>query len=150
MTLLLWGGASGVVSITPIAFGKVAALLMPDEIPIGGTWELAMEVFDNTGSSVLDSAPQYAVYGFTAAGVRTVVAPLAAMTQVGVSNLWRAVPPTISYKGTYEVYVVGLVATVAFVATRPLTVRPKFDPFALANDDVLVSRMDQESPLSQP
>lgn len=142
--LLLFGGApSGAVVVTPIAHGNVCALLIPDEVAAGVQFTVYMEVADSSGPVALDSAAQYVVYGYSAAGVRSEAQPLAYMTQVGSANLWAGTwTPTTP--GVYEIKVIGLVAATAFFAVAPVTVRPKFDPIGLAIDDVFVSRMDDD------
>ena len=145
--LLLFGGASGVVSVTPIAFGTTLAILMPDECPVGQAVNVYTEAFDDVGTKVLDEAAQIYVWGFTTAGVRTVEYALTAMTQVGASNLWTSGGWTPTVAGTYEVVVVAKTAGTAYPVTRAITVRPQFDPIGLAVDDVLVSRMGNDATL---
>ena len=144
--LLLFAGGSGAASVTPIAFGKTLALLMPDESGIGQVVNIYAEAFDNTGTYALDEAAQIYINGFTTGGVRTSIVGPVVMSQVAASNLWTYAW-TPAAQGTYEVVVVVKQATVAYPVVRALTIRPTFDPISFALDDVLVSRMGNDATL---
>lgn len=116
-------------------------MVMADEIAVGAAWELSCTVVDSTTTYPLDRPAEFWVYGYDTSGGRTLLQN-AEMTQVGSSNTWQAQPTVLTTAGLYEVTVAGLQSATPFVANRTLTVRPKFDPFALANDDVLVARTD--------
>lgn len=143
--LLLWGGASGTVSFTPIAFGNTLAILMPDEVATGAATTVYAEVIDSSGSVTPDEALQLSIYGFDSGGTRTVVQAVAQMSVVS-GNLY-ALTWTPTTSGTYEVVVAAKVGGTAYPAARALTVRPKFDPIGLAVDDVLVSRTGDDDVL---
>lgn len=143
--LLLFGGASGVVSFTPLTFGDTAVILMPDEVAVGQECSIYAQIVQDSGPQTLDEPAQLAIYGFDANGVRSAVKALGQMSQVGSADLWVGTwTPTEA--GVYEV-VIAMKHTSVHSIAMPLTVRSKFDPIGLALDDVLVSRMDGESPL---
>lgn len=146
LLLLFAGSSTGVVTLTPIAHGAFASIVMPDEIPAGVETSIYMEVHDSTGPLAQDQAPQLTVYTFLSDGTRSPILATMEMTQVGSSNLWGGVW-TPNNAGVYEVKVVGLVSATAYLATASATVRSKFDPIGLAIDDVLVSRMDADQVL---
>lgn len=142
MSLLLLFGGAGTTSLTPIAFSKVCSILMADEIAIGDTWQVAMEVIDDTGNYSLSDA-QVTVYGFNAVtSARTPVIATQTLTQFGSSKVYGATLTALTVAGTYEVVVAGVQAGTAFAVARALSVRSKFDPIALADSDVLAARTD--------
>jgi hypothetical protein len=125
---------------------------MPDEVAVGTYWELSMEIFDDTGTYALDEPSQWYIYGFETDGTRTLLTDQSGQFfQVGSSDLWSTVPNPLFAAGIYEVVVVGLQGGTPFSAARAITARPKFAPFGLANDDVLVERTDgNETIFTQP
>jgi len=147
--LLLFSGASGTVSVTPLSFGAYACILAPDEIAVGVPCTLYFQIVDSTGVLALDQAAQWKVWGFDSSGVRTAVTATAYMTQVGSADLWQATW-TPAAKGTYEIQMFGEInpgTPTTYATSRSLTVRPKFDPIGFAVDEVLVSRTGDDEVL---
>lgn len=147
MTLLvLFAGASGTTTFTPLPFGPEAAILVPDEVAAGVDFTILMEVRDETGVLAQDERPQLAIYAHDLTGAPFAMKANAQMLATGDPDVYK-ITHNITTRGVYSVVVRGKVAGQVYSATAPLTVRSKFDPIGLAIDDVLVSRMDGESPL---
>lgn len=139
MLLLLFGGSTSGIPAPPVT-GKVLAVTLPDEVAAGVPATIYCEVVNSAGNFVLTASPQVSIWAVHS-GVRVVVQPAAVMTQVvGGGAVWSytwSVPP----KGTFEVAIAAEITPDVYFAVVPITVRPQFDPIALAVDGILVSRM---------
>lgn len=133
--LLLFGGGGGA---PPISTGNILAIVTPDEIGTGTTVRVWAEGIDNSGNVPLDASPQITIWSLNNSGVRTTDVSLVAMTGVGEAYYYDWTPTS---EGTYVIQVAGEIAAASVFSAEPVSVRPKFDPIALAVDDVLVSRM---------
>lgn len=143
MSLLLLLHGAGTAAFTPITFGNIPVLVMPDEVPVGTDCTVGFEVTDSTGRKTLDGPAQWRVYATDESGARQTVIATALMSMFGSDDFWTGsfTPPK---NGVYEVIAVGEVGGTAYVASGSLTARAKFDPIIIATEGELGTRMDRD------
>ena len=118
---------------------RQVAIHVPDEVPIGAPLTINAECIVGGLAVPFDSLPSLRVYHLDN-GVQVTDLPLGPMTQYGVNpSYFRDWTP--SGPGTFMVEVLGIQAAQSIEELQPVTVRPKFDPIAIALSDILVSRM---------
>lgn len=126
-----------------IHFDRAVAIFVPDEIPpntpttVSAEWiVLGVAVpFDPPG-------PTLSVFHLDVTGAEVVDLAPTLMTQYGVNpSYFLAWTPPATAGGVYMVMVQGMYMGTPIMMVQPVTIRPKFDPFALADSGILVSRM---------
>jgi hypothetical protein len=125
--------ASTVANFDPTVLGWVP--YVPDEIPLGQSSTLRVALLNALlAPQSFDSPPTAEILGAN----ETVLLAPTIMTATG--NDWTVnYTPTVS--GPQALVVRGLRSGATLMFTVGMTVRPRFDPIALATSDVLVSRM---------
>jgi hypothetical protein len=108
---------------------------IPDEVPIGEVATFRVQLAGSDGSRPSpDLAPVMRVLDHTGATA------LANTTMTLASGVYSA-PWTPSIAGAYSVEIRTALSGNTIAAQIPVTVRPRYDPIALAVSDTLVSRM---------
>ena len=125
-------------SVPPLTTDSLTALIIPDEIAAGSPTRIWVEHLSNTTTTPFDAVPQIRIFTLDSAGTRVDVIPFTYMASAGEAYYYDWTPGA---SGTFLVTVAGDIATARVFATQTVTVRPRFDPVALATADVLVSRM---------
>lgn len=132
---------TGEVPSEPILLpGQTMAIFVPDETPIGLEMTISVEYLIGGAPVPYDAPPTVRVYHLDALGNEVIDLPVTVMTQYGANPSYFA-NWTPAAKGTYMVDVRGTVAGQGAEQTQAITVRPKFDPDALALQGIFVSRM---------
>lgn len=125
----------------PIVFGPNRTLVIhtPDEIPIGAERNFSVEYNIGGMPVALDAPPDMRIYHLDANGFQiTDLAPGPCTAYPSGTAYFRAWTP--ADRGVYIIEIIGTFQGTLLIYVLPVTVRAKFDPFALANDDILVAR----------
>lgn len=125
--------------VTVYTGDQAVPIHVPDEVPINKPLTIQVE-HDAGGAAVpFDVPPSLRVYHLDAAGLQVVDLAYGVCTQYGANpSYFRNWTPTA--KGKFIVEVVGLYLGNVVVGVQTLTVRSNFDPFALADSNILVMR----------
>lgn len=125
----------------PIVFGIDRTLVIhtPDEIPTGQERVFRVEWLIGGLPIPLDAPPDMRIYHLDTNGFQiTDLATGPCTVYPSNTAYFRAWTPTD--RGVFMILITALFQTDPIIYALPVTVRAKFDPFALANDDILVSR----------
>lgn len=136
LLLLFAGTSSGTVS--PLAVDNEIFIIVPDECAAGTPVRVWAEMSDNTGANVPTTDLQMRIFYLNGSGVRTTEVPLSWMNSLGEAWYYDWTP---SQSGTFAITAACHDGGKHLFKQANVSVRPKFDPVALALDGILVSRM---------
>lgn len=137
MSLLLLFGGVGSGTISPLATDNEIFIITPDEVAAGTVTRVWAEMSDNTTASTPTSDPQIRVFRLDSSGNRQTEVPLAWMNPLGEAWYYDWTP---SAAGTFVVTAACHDGSKHLFKHVNVSVRPRFDPVALALHDTLVTR----------
>ena len=135
LLLLFAGTSSG--TVTPLAVDNELFLIMPDEISAGVPTRVWAEMSDNVSASTPTTDVQMRIFSLSGSGVRNTAVPLTNMQPLGEAYYYDWTPAS---SGVFVVTVATHDGGKHLFKQSHITVRPRFDPVALALHDVLVTR----------
>ena len=135
LLVLFAGTSSG--TVTPLAVDNELFLIMPDEISAGVPTRVWAEMSDNVSASTPTADVQMRIFSLSGSGVRNTAVPLTNMQPLGEAYYYDWTPAS---SGVFVVTVATHDGGKHLFKQSHITVRPRFDPVALALHDVLVSR----------
>lgn len=125
--------------ITGYTYSKRVAIHIPDEAPIGVPVRVSLELIVGTPVAY-DSLPDIRIYHLDDLGNQITDLPLSPCIQYG-SNPAYYIDWTPTAPGTYMIETTGIYLAQPVEDSRAVSIRPKFDPIALALHDIFVNRM---------
>ena len=135
LLVLFAGTSSG--TVTPLAVDNELFLIMPDEISAGVSTRVWAEMSDNVSASTPTTDVQMRIFSLSGSGVRNTAVPLTNMQPLGEAYYYDWTPAS---SGVFVVTVATHDGGKHLFKQSHITVRPRFDPVALALHDVLVTR----------